>query len=63
MFPGHEPLVGIAVSGAIAVRHNKRAILTVPGILRYLVGVTEIDQHNVRVLVDEADGEDVVKPR
>lgn len=62
VFPGHEPLVGIAVSGAIVVRHNKG---DADSSLEYFAisgGVIEIDQHNVRVLVDEADnGEDIIE--
>lgn len=62
VFPGHEPLVGLAVPGAIAVRTNKSG----PGSdLDYYAisgGVIEVTPSTVRVLVDEADsGEDIVE--
>src|SRR5574337_287783 len=60
VFPGHEPVVSLAVPGAIAVRYNKG-----DSALDYFAisgGVVEIDQHNLRVLVDEADnGDDIVE--
>jgi len=62
VFPGHEPLVGIAVPGAIAVRHekgdadNKLEYFAVSG------GVIEVNPKGLKVLVDEADsGEDIVE--
>lgn len=62
VFPGHEPLVTIAVPGAIAVRYKKA---DPDGLLEYFAisgGVAEIDQQKVRILVDEAEhGEDIVE--
>lgn len=62
VFPGHEPLVTLAVPGVIAVRFekgdadNKQEFFAVSG------GVVEISQTHVRVLVDEADnGDDIVE--
>lgn len=62
VFPGHEPLVSIAVPGAIAVRHKKGdnddhlEFFAVSG------GVIEVTQKRVRVLVDEADhGDDIIE--
>ena len=62
VFPGHEPLVSIAVPGAIAVRYgkgdpdNKLDYFAISG------GVIEISQESLKVLVDEADsGEDIVE--
>ena len=62
VFAGHEPLVSIAVPGAIAVRHakgdgeSKLEYFAVSG------GVIEITGSRVRVLVDEADhGDDIVE--
>ncbi len=62
VFPGHEPLVGIAVPGAIAVRHatgdpdSKLDYYAISG------GVIEVDTKSLRVLVDEADsGDDIVE--
>lgn len=60
VFPGHESLVGLAVPGAIAVRSakgdpdSKLEYFAVSG------GVIEINQKQVKVLVDEADsGDDI----
>ena len=62
VFPGHEPLVSIAVAGAIAVRYNKGDADSALEYFAISGGVIEIDQHNVRVLVDEADnGEDIIE--
>jgi F-type H+-transporting ATPase subunit epsilon len=62
VFPGHEPLVSVAIPGAIAVRlkkgdgENDLEYYAISG------GVIEISQTNVRVLVDEADhGDDIVE--
>lgn len=60
VFPGHEPLVTLAVPGAIAVRYEKG-----DDTLEYFAitgGVIEISQTALRVLVDEADhGEDIIE--
>lgn len=62
VFPGHEPLVSIAVPGAIAVRHRKG---DGDAKLEYFAisgGVIELSPVSLRVLVDEADsGEDIVE--
>jgi F-type H+-transporting ATPase subunit epsilon len=62
VFPGHEPLVTLAVPGAISVRHNKD---DKDDALEYFAisgGVVEISQKKIRVLVDEADhGDDIVE--
>lgn len=62
VFPGHEPLVSMAVPGAIAVRYKK---IDPDSSLDYFAiggGVIEIDQDHVKVLVDEADhGDDIVE--
>ena len=62
VFPGHEPLVSIAVPGAIVVREKKG---DPESALEYYAGsggVIEVSQARVRVLVDEADhGEDIVE--
>jgi F-type H+-transporting ATPase subunit epsilon len=62
VFGGHEPLVSVAVPGAIAVRYakndpdNKLEYFAVSG------GVIEITGSRVRVLVDEADhGDDIIE--
>ena len=62
VFPGHEPLVTLAVPGAISVRHKKE---DKDNRLEYFAisgGVVEISQKKIRVLVDEADhGDDIVE--
>jgi F-type H+-transporting ATPase subunit epsilon len=62
VFPGHEPLVTLAVPGALAVRHKKD---DADRHLEYFAisgGVIEISQTAIRVLVDEADhGDDIIE--
>ena len=62
VFPGHEPLVTIAVPGVITVRYeqndhdDKLDYFAVSG------GVIEISQKKLRILVDEADrGDDIIE--
>jgi F-type H+-transporting ATPase subunit epsilon len=61
VFPGHEPLVTMAVPGALVVRYKKG---DPDSSLEYFAisgGVIEVNQTAVRVLVDEADhGDDIV---
>lgn len=62
VFPGHEPLVTLAVPGAIAVRYKKDDPDTELEYFAISGGVIEISQTAVRVLVDEADhGDDIVE--
>jgi F-type H+-transporting ATPase subunit epsilon len=62
VFPGHEPLVTLAVPGAIAVRYKKEDPDTELEYFAISGGVVEISQKAVRVLVDEADhGDDIVE--
>lgn len=55
VYPGHEPLVTVAVPGVLLVRRNKtdsddsREPFALNG------GVVEIDIDRVRILVDDAD--------
>lgn len=62
IFPGHEPLVSIAVPGAIVVRHQKTDS---DDALEYFVisgGVVEVSTTRVRILVDEAEsGDDIIE--
>jgi len=58
VFPGHEPLVTLAVPGAIAVRYKKEDPDTELEYLAISGGIVEISQKSVRVLVDEADHSD-----
>lgn len=61
VFPGHEPLVSVAVPGAIAVRKNKGDDDSRLDYYAISGGVIEITQKKIRVLVDEADfSEDIV---
>jgi F-type H+-transporting ATPase subunit epsilon len=62
VFPGHEPLVSIAVPGAIAVRHAKGDPDNKLDYYAISSGVIEVDTKSLRVLVDEADsGDDIVE--
>jgi F-type H+-transporting ATPase subunit epsilon len=60
VFPGHEPLVSIAVPGAIAIRYKKG---DPDKDLEYFAisgGIVEVSQKKVRILVDEADQADEI---
>lgn len=62
VFPGHEPLVSIAVPGAIAVRHEKGDPDSKLEYFAVSGGVIEVNPQGLRVLVDEADsGEDIIE--
>lgn len=62
VFPGHEPLVSIAVPGAIAVRHAKGDPDSQLEYFAISGGVIEVNTQGLRVLVDEADnGEDIIE--
>ena len=60
VFPGHEPLVTLAIPGAIGVRVKKGDVA-----LEYYAisgGVIEINQSRIRVLVDEAEhGDEIIE--
>jgi F-type H+-transporting ATPase subunit epsilon len=58
VFPGHEPLVGVAVPGAIAVRYAKGDADSKLEYFAVSGGVIEITPEGVKVLVDEADSAD-----
>lgn len=58
VFPGHEPLVSLAVPGAIAVRTNKGDADSKLDYYAISGGVVEVSPESLRVLVDEADSED-----
>lgn len=60
VYPGHEPLVTLAVPGAITIRRSKGDedldYFAITG------GVIEVDQRRVRVLVDEAEhGDEIIE--
>lgn len=62
VFPGHEPLVTIAVPGAITVRHKKTDPNDNLDFFAISGGVVEVSPTGVRILVDEAEhGDDIVE--
>jgi len=62
VFPGHEPLVSVAVPGAITVRAKKSDPDSILDYFAVSGGVIEITPDTVRVLVDEAErGDDIVE--
>lgn len=62
VFPGHEPLVTIAVPGVIGVRYERTDPDSLLDDFAISGGVIEINGDKVRVLVDEAaSGEDIVE--
>lgn len=62
VFPGHEPLVSVAVPGAIGVRHAKGDADSKLEYFAVSGGVIEVTPESLKVLVDEADsGEDIVE--
>lgn len=62
VFPGHEPLVSMAVPGAIAVRYARGDAESKLDYFAIGGGVIDISGQLVKVLVDEADrGEDIVE--
>jgi len=62
VFPGHEPLVTVAVPGAIVVRYKKNDPNSECEYFAISGGVVEISPSGVRVLVDEADhGNDIIE--
>lgn len=62
IFPGHEPLVTMAVPGAIVVRYNKEDDDSKLDYFAISGGVVEVSQTSVRILVDEADhGDEIIE--
>lgn len=62
VFPGHEPLVTMAQSGALAVRHKKGDSDDELEYFAISGGVIEINPDAIRVLVDEADhGDNIIE--
>lgn len=62
VFKSHEPLVSIAVPGAISVRYKKGDGESKLEYFAISGGVIEVTPDRVRVLVDEADrGDDIVE--
>jgi len=62
VFPGHEPLVTLAVPGALAVRHQKNDNDDKLEYFAISGGILEVNPEKIRVLVDEADhGDDILE--
>ncbi len=62
VFPGHEPLVSIAVPGAIGVRYAKDDADSKLDYFAVSGGVIEVNPESLKVLVDEADsGDDIIE--
>lgn len=62
VFPGHEPLVTLAVPGALAVRYAKGDADVKLEYFAISGGILEINPDSIRVLVDEADhGDDIIE--
>lgn len=62
VYAGHEPLVTLAVPGVVKVRHAKSDSDERLDVFAINGGVVEINQAEVRVLVDEADAaEDIIE--
>lgn len=62
VFPGHEPLVSLAIPGIISVRHNRGDRSDQMDMFATDGGIIEISPQRVRVLVDEAAaGEDIIE--
>jgi len=62
VFPGHEPLIGLAVPGAIAFRQEKSGAHSNFEYYAITGGVIKISPTTIQVLVDEADsGEDIIE--
>lgn len=55
VFPGHEPIVTLAVPGALAVRHKKADPDQELEYFAISGGIIEVNSEAIRVLVDEAD--------
>jgi len=62
IFPGHEPLVTLAKTGALAVRYHKNDSDDKLDYFAISGGVLEVNPGAIRVLVDEADfGDDIIE--
>jgi F-type H+-transporting ATPase subunit epsilon len=62
VFPGHEPIVTLAVPGALAVRHQKEDSDENLEYFAISGGIIEINPGAIRILVDEADhGDNIVE--
>lgn len=55
VYPGHEPLVTVAVPGVLSVRRKKSDTDAAREVFAINGGVAEIDSTRLRILVDDAD--------
>jgi F-type H+-transporting ATPase subunit epsilon len=60
VFPGHQPLVTLAVPGVISVRRKKSDLDAQMDVFATNGGVVEISPQELRVIVDEADAADEI---
>lgn len=60
VFPGHEPLVTIAVPGALIIRYDKGDADSKLDYFAISGGVVKISPQDVQILVDEAHGGDEI---
>lgn len=60
VFPGHEPLVTIAVPGALIIRYGKGDADSKLDYFAISGGVVKISPQDVQILVDEAHGGDEI---
>jgi F-type H+-transporting ATPase subunit epsilon len=58
VFPGHEPLVTIAVPGALVIRYGKGDADAKLDYFAISGGVVKVSPQDVQILVDEAHGGD-----
>ncbi len=58
VYPGHEPLVTLAVPGVLTVRRKKSDTNEAREYFALNGGVAEIDNQRLRILVDEAEASD-----
>ena len=62
VFPSHEALVTVAVPGVVTVRRRKEDSDDELEYFAISGGVVEINQERVRILVDEAEHGDDIRP-
>jgi len=55
VYPGHEPLVTLAIPGILIVRRKRTDVDEAREYFAVNGGVAEIDNSRLRILVDEAD--------
>lgn len=60
VYPGHEPLVTLAVPGVLAVRRKRGDVNEAREYFAINGGVAEIDGQRLRILVDDADRPDEI---